>query len=149
MLNELCRNQKYREGIEVKVIDLLKYSDVQKLCIDIFKNKKRIDLLVNNAGIPHGSLFMTTSINDLTDVISANFMSHINISQICARLMMKRSKGKIINISSISAARADAGTLAYGTSKAALEYATKVMARELGSYGIMVNAISPGITKPR
>ena len=69
-----------------------------KLCIDIFKNKKRIDLLVNNAGIPHGSLFMTTSINDLTNVISANFMSHINISQICARLMMK-GQGKIVNIS--------------------------------------------------
>ena len=52
MLNELCRNQN-TEGIEVKVIDLLKYSDVQKLCIDIFKNKKR-RIFVNNAGIPHG-----------------------------------------------------------------------------------------------
>ena len=60
--------------------------------------------------------------------------------------MSRKKIGSIVNISSISSFRFDEGTLAYGASKAALNFATSILAKELGSHGIRVNAVAPGIT---
>ena len=63
--------------------------------------------------------------------------------------MRKSEQASIVNIASATAYRKDIGTLAYGSSKAALIYATKIMAEELMGFGIRVNAIAPSITNTR
>lgn len=112
----------------------------------IRKASPKIDVLVNNAGIAHGSLFQMTPISDLKAVFDVNLFGQIAISQSVSRLMARNKSGSIINISSSTAHITDPGTLAYGASKAALNRATKSMALELGEMGIRVNAISPGVT---
>ena len=60
--------------------------------------------------------------------------------------MSRNKKGSIVNISSITSFQNESGTLAYGSSKSALNYATKIIAKELGAFGINVNAVAPGVT---
>jgi 3-oxoacyl-[acyl-carrier protein] reductase len=64
-----------------------------------------------------------------------------------AKKMMRAKAGAIVNIASTAGLRADAGTLSYGGSKAALIHATGVMASELGAFGIRVNAIAPAVVE--
>ena len=109
----------------------------------LFQKKKKIDVLVNCAGIAHGSLFSMTRIEDLKNIFQVNFFAQILFSQYIAKNMMRYKNGSIINISSTSSILADSGSLAYGCSKAALSHATRIMATELGAFGIRVNGIAP------
>ena len=113
---------------------------------DIYKQFKRIDVLINSAGVPYGNLFLLTKSSDMKNVFETNYFSLLNFTQFVARIMGRNKKGSIVNISSATSFSADAGTLAYGSAKAALNFATKVLSKELASQGIRVNAVAPGIT---
>lgn len=113
----------------------------------IISMKKKIDVLVNNAGIAAGSLFHMTSSKELEHVLKINFTSQILFTQGISRYMSKQNIGSIINIASVTGIIGDAGSLSYGSSKAALIYATKIMAKEFGKNNIRVNAIAPNVTK--
>jgi len=113
----------------------------------IISSKKKIDVLVNNAGVASGSFFQMTSLQDMKQVFEINFFSHILFSQGISRYMARFKTGSIINIASTAGLIGDAGTISYGSSKAALMFATKTMATELGEMNIRVNAIAPSITK--
>lgn len=106
-----------------------------------------INILVNNAGIANGSTFQMTKMSDFREAFEVNFFATIALSQLISRRMARTGDGSIINIGSTAGLNGDAGTSAYGSSKAALMYITTVMARELGSSGIRVNAIAPTITE--
>jgi 3-oxoacyl-[acyl-carrier protein] reductase len=101
--------------------------------------------LVNNAGVAHGGLISSTSIGRIKEVFETNFFSHLDLTQRLVRFLSKAERAAIVNISSISAFLPQQGTLAYGSSKLALAYATKVMAAEFASKNIGVNAIAPAI----
>ena len=118
----------------------------KQLIQNIYKQFKRIDVLINSAGIPHGSLFLLTKSSDMRNVFETNYFSLLTFTQLVARIMGRNKKGSIVNISSATSFSADAGTLAYGSAKAALNFATKVLSKELASQGIRVNAVAPGIT---
>jgi len=113
----------------------------------IISSKKPIDILVNNAGVAIGSLFQMTSMQNLKQLFEINFFSQILFSQGISRYMSRFKMGSIINIASTSGLIGDIGTTSYGSSKAALMFATKTMATELGLMNIRVNAIAPSITK--
>ena len=136
-----------KNNLLILKFDLNNYEESKKAAQMIWKSYSRIDVLINSAGVPHGSLFSLTKIDDMEKVFKTNLFSIIQFSQLCVRFMMRRKKGVICNISSVTSLRSDIGTLVYGSSKSALNYATKIMAKELGEYGIRVNAIAPGITK--
>lgn len=126
----------------------LRYADQVKEGIrTILSKTKKIDILINNAGVSSGSLFQMTSMESMKAIFEVNFFAQLLMTQTISRLMVKQKKGSIINIASISAIQAEVGTIAYGSSKAALIYATKVMAKELGSANVRVNAIAPSVTK--
>ena len=127
--------------------DLNDYDQSKEVVQKIWKIYSKIDVLINCAGISHGSLFNMTKISDMEKVFNTNFFSLIQFSQLCSRYMMRRKTGAICNISSITSFRSDEGTLVYGASKSALNYSTKIIAKELGAYGIRVNAVAPGVTK--
>ena len=113
----------------------------------IISSKKQIDILVNNAGVASGSFFQMTSLQNLKQVFEVNFFSQILFTQGISRYMSRFKTGSIINIASTAGLIGGAGMTSYGSSKAALMFATKTMATELGVMNIRVNAIAPSITK--
>lgn len=113
----------------------------------ILKEKKRVDVLVNNAGIAFGALFTMTPMTKLKDVFQINYFAQIQIMQLILRVMMRQKSGCIVNMASVGGIETAPGYLAYGSSKAALIYATKSVSHEVGQYGIRVNAIAPGLVE--
>jgi len=134
------------DRIFIEICDITNSEQVKNTIKKIFSLFKRVDILVNSAGIPHGKLFLMSQKEDLHNVFETNFFSLLIFTQSIARIMGRNKNGSIVNISSISAFRHDEGTLAYGASKAALNFATSVLAKELAHQGIRVNAIAPGVT---
>lgn len=134
-------------GVIIKPIyfDLSDEEQVKIGIKEILKEKKNIDVLINNAGVPYGGLFTMTSITKLREVFEVNVFSQVLIMQLVARQMMKQKSGCIINMCSVGGIETNPGYLAYGSSKAALMWITKSVSRELGAYNIRVNGIAPGL----
>lgn len=107
--------------------------------------KIAVDILVNNAGMAHGGLFQMTSMAKVREVFDVNLFSHMELTQLLLRPMIKRQCGAIVNIASISGMDLKLGNSAYGVSKAALIAFTKTLAAECGEHGVRVNAIAPGL----
>ena len=103
----------------------------------------------NNAGSASGSIIEMTSQKNLKEIFNVNFFSQIRLTQLVLKYLKNSKKSSIINIGSISAKRADRGTLAYGCSKLALMHATKIMANEFSNYNIRVNGICPNATNTK
>ncbi len=135
--------------IDIVLLDLKENKNVSDSVKKIFTLTKKIDILINNAGILFNALFSMTSEAKLKDMFQINFFSQIHLTQLISREMMKNKKGNIIFISSTSADGRDQGRFAYSSSKAAISSATRVLANELGLYGIRVNSINPGLTDTR
>ena len=87
-----------------------------------------------------------TPIKQLREVLNVNFVAQIQVSQMVSRAMMRQREGVIVNMGSVGGIEGREGYLAYGSSKAALMWATKCMSKELSHYGIRVNAVAPGLT---
>jgi 3-oxoacyl-[acyl-carrier protein] reductase len=125
---------------------MLDEDSIKSAISPLIKSKTKIDILVNNAGIAVGSLLQMTSMSKLKEVFQVNFFSQVLITQLISKLMIREKSGSIINMGSIAGLENFAGYTAYGSSKAAIMFFTKTIARELSSYHIRVNAIAPGLT---
>lgn len=146
-----CDELQARNGISIKNIevDFQDLQNVYRVGTAIAKNKKNIDILVNNAGVAAGGLFTQTKIETIKDVFEVNFFSPLLLTQYVLKNMIKNNSGVILNIASTSGIKPRSGMSAYGTSKTALIFWSKILAREVGSFGIRVNAIAPGITNTK
>ncbi len=127
--------------------DLLDSDAVKNAFKTIQCEKKNVDILVNNAGMPFGGTLQMTPESKLRDVFDVNFFAQVRMMQLVSRLMIRQKSGCIINMASVGGIETGPGYLAYGSSKAALIYATKTISHELGEFGIRVNAVAPGLTK--
>ncbi|MFI9030780.1 3-oxoacyl-ACP reductase family protein [Streptomyces sp. NPDC053560] len=107
----------------------------------------RIDVLVNNAGIGRDKLLLSMDADDINEVIATNLIGPMLLTQATALTMVRQRSGRIVNVSSAAAAKPGKGQSNYAASKGGLEAFTKAMAVELGSRGILVNAVAPGITR--
>ena len=117
---------------------------------DILAEKLPVDILVNAAGIVSPNrLFTMTKMDDIRRVMDVNFFSAIELTQLVCRPMMRQRTGSIINSASLSAWGEDTSQMEYAASKAAMVIATKKLARELGSVGVRVNAVAPGLTQTK
>lgn len=105
---------------------------------------KRLDVLVNNAGITKDNLLLRMSEEDWDSVIQTNLKSVFNYTKAAARTMMGQRYGKIINLSSVVGIKGNAGQSNYSASKAGIIGFTKSIAKELASRNILVNAVAPG-----
>ena len=103
-----------------------------------------IDILINNAGMQHRTPLEDFDPADFDRLIKTNLSSVFYVGQAAARHMIKRGKGKIINIASIQTAMARPGIAPYTASKGAVHNLTKGMATDWGPKGINCNAIAPG-----
>ncbi len=105
---------------------------------------KRIDALVNNAGIAIFKPILETSFAEWQRVLNVNLNGAFLCTHASAPVMLKHGGGAVVNIASISGLRASTLRVAYGTSKAAIIQLTKQYAVELGTAGIRVNCVAPG-----
>lgn len=104
----------------------------------------KIDILVNNAGITKDKLMMRMSASDFNEVVQANLNGSFYFLRAVAPYMIKQRSGRIINISSISGVRGNAGQVNYSASKAGVIGMALSAAKELGRRGITVNVVAPG-----
>jgi 3-oxoacyl-[acyl-carrier protein] reductase len=103
-----------------------------------------IDVLVNNAGITRDNLLIRMDEDEWDNVMQANLKTAFLCTKAAVRIMMKKRKGSIINISSVVGLMGNAGQANYAASKAGMIGFTKSVAREFASRGITCNAIAPG-----
>ncbi len=115
---------------------------------DIYKWGKRIDILVNNAGVADFGKIETVKFKNWRKIMDTNLDGTFLTTQNVIKYL-KKTKGNIINIASISGLRASTLRIAYGTSKAAIIQLTQQQAIELGEFGIRVNCVSPGPVKTK
>lgn len=102
-------------------------------------------ILVNNAGITRDTLLMRMKDEDWQAVIDTNLGSIYRLSKACLRGMTKARKGRIVSIASVVGVMGNAGQTNYAASKAGMMGFTKSLAREVGSRGITVNCVAPGM----
>ncbi|KAL9225576.1 hypothetical protein vseg_001481 [Gypsophila vaccaria] len=103
-----------------------------------------VDVLVNNAGITRDGLLMRMKKPQWQEVIDLNLTGVFLCTQAAAKIMMKKKKGRIINITSVVGLIGNAGQANYSAAKAGVIGFTKTVAKEYASRGINVNAIAPG-----
>lgn len=135
-------------NVNIKLIYFdMKNSEAMKVAIKgLIKEGIQIDILINCVGIAHAGLFQMTTMQTIRDVFDVNFFSHLDLTQLLLRQMVKRKSGCIVNISSIAGMDFEPGNCAYGTSKAAIIAWTRTLAAEIAQFGIRVNAVAPGLT---
>ena len=105
----------------------------------------KIDILVNNAGITRDALLVRMEEEDWDAVLTTNLKGVFNCTKAAVKYMMKQKSGKIVNISSVVGVTGNASQANYAAAKAGCIGFTKSVAKELGSRGINVNAIAPGL----
>ena len=133
-----------RRSLPIKA-DVSNKKDVEKLAAAAIKKFKKVDILVNNAGIVRHAPILEMSEEDWDTVIDVDLKGVFLCSQAFARHMVQRKHGRIINISSIAGIGGSKRvSVNYAAAKAGVIALTKRFARELGKYGIAVNAIAPG-----
>jgi 3-oxoacyl-[acyl-carrier protein] reductase len=103
-----------------------------------------VDILVNNAGVTRDGLFVRMSDEDWDTVLNVNLTSVFNLTRELTHPMMRRKKGRIINITSIVGVTGNPGQANYCASKAGLIGFTKSLAQEIASRNVTVNCIAPG-----
>jgi 3-oxoacyl-[acyl-carrier protein] reductase len=137
-----------RESLFVKA-NVADYSDVEKMINEVLTRFKRIDVLVNNAGINIDKLVTNMSPQDWQRVINVNLTGVFNCSKAVIPNMIKIGGGKIINMSSQGALDGPVGQANYAASKGGIISLTKVIAKEYAQYKILCNAIAPGCIETR
>ena len=135
------------EGIEGYKLDVTDRGMIGEVVKDVYERYGKIDVLVNNAGITRDALFVKMKEEDWDRVIEVNLKGVFNMTQVVVPYMVKGGGGSIINTSSVVGIYGNIGQTNYAASKAGLIGMTKVWAKELGRYGIRVNAVAPGFIK--
>lgn len=132
-----------REAIAVQA-DVSQAEGAKQLAEAALNAYGTIDILVNNAGITRDGLLARMSEADWDAVIDTNLKGAFHCIKAVQRTMLRNRSGRIIQISSISGVRGNAGQANYSAAKAGLIGLTKSVARELASRNITVNAVAPG-----
>ena len=136
-------------GVKCVYNDATKPETFTSMVEDVVKDAGRIDVLVNNFGTsnPGKDLdFAHTDPQVFLDTVNLNLRSVFMASQAAAKYMAQQQNGSIINISSVGGLVPDISQVAYGTSKAAINYLTKLIAVQEAKHNIRCNAVLPGMT---
>ena len=136
--------EKLGRNAEAEELDVADFSKVQNTVNKILDKFKKIDILINNAGITRDNLILRMSESEWETVIKVNLAGTFNCIKAVSKVMLKQRSGKIINIASVIGLIGNAGQANYSASKAGIIALTKTAAKELASRNINVNAVAPG-----
>jgi len=129
---------------EAHALDVADTASVDRTVAAIVEAHKRIDHLVNNAGITRDGLLMRMKEEDWDAVLRVNLKGTFNFSKSVLRTMIAARYGRIVNIASVAGLMGNAGQTNYAASKAGVIALARSLAREVGGRGITVNAVAPG-----
>jgi probable short chain dehydrogenase len=136
--------EKY-ENLDIFQIDLSNPENTQSLIDFAFSKYRKIDLLVNNAGVDLVKMINDTTFDDFDYIMKVNLYSPYFLARGVSKHMIDAKYGNIINISSILGITGGSCESAYSISKAGLDGLTKSLAQEFGPSNIRVNSIAPGL----
>jgi NAD(P)-dependent dehydrogenase (short-subunit alcohol dehydrogenase family) len=125
--------------------DVLNRASLESLRDAVLAEFGKVDILVNAAGITHKAPTLEVDEADWSRVIETNLTGTLRACQIFGSVMVKAGYGRIVNIASLTSFRGFYRVAAYSASKAAVASLTQVLAIELASTGVNVNAIAPGV----
>jgi len=128
-------------------LDVSNYDLVQKEFRKIINCCKKIDILVNCAGINRDKVLKKMTKNEWDQVINTNLTGCFNCSKAVIKNMISNNYGRIINISSIISLTGNFGQTNYSASKSGINGFTKSLALETAQYGITINSVCPGFTE--
>ena len=144
-LDQLDKDMGTSGALSIHAVDLTNTDAVLKVVSDI-PSYSPLRGLVCCAAVGDNTPFLEVPLVTLRSLLDLNFVATFAICQAAALRMTKNGGGAIVNISSVSGLRANAGRASYGASKAALEMLSKIMAVELAPLGVRVNTVAPGPT---
>ena len=125
------------------VCDVSDEPTVRKLMGSIRKEHRRLDNLINNAGVASMNVALLTPVDSVHSVLNTNVVGTFLFCREAAKLMKKNEYGRIVNLTTVAVPLHLEGEAIYAASKAAVESLTRILARELAELGITVNAVGP------
>lgn len=133
-----------QKGLVVQA-DISNFKDAGKMVEKVVSEFGGIDILVNNAGINWDGVIWKMTEEQWDAVLNINLKGYFNYIRSVAPIFREQKSGKIVNVTSINGLRGKFGQSNYSASKAGIIGLTKTVARELGKYGVNVNAVAPGL----
>lgn len=127
-------------------VDVTDEKSVIQLVEGVLRHFGTIDILINNAGIIADATLERMTADMFEQVFQVNVKGVFHCTKAVAPIMVEKRSGKIINTSSVSGVYGNFGQTNYAAAKAAVIGMTKTWAKELGRYGVNVNAVAPGFT---
>ncbi|KAJ3665739.1 hypothetical protein Zmor_001218 [Zophobas morio] len=124
--------------------DVTKEDDLRKIIETTIQHYDKLDVLVNNAGVIESGGIETTSLEQYDRLFNTNVRAVYFITMLAVPYLIK-TKGSIVNVSSVTGIRASAGLLSYCMSKSALDQFTKCVALDLAPKQVRVNSVNPGV----
>ena len=128
-------------------LDLCDDESIDSAIQSIIDQKERIDVLINNAGVTATALLQQTTLAEIREVFDINYFAQLSIIKKIGKVMIRQKTGAVINMASVAGLEHQPGRIAYGSSKAALIWATQSLAKEYGPFNIRINAVAPGAVK--
>ena len=125
------------------LLDVADEKPVKNLVRSVKQEFGCIDYLINNAGIASMNHTLTTPYGTLKNIFSTNFFGTFLFAREVSKVMLKQKNGRIVNFSTVAAGIRLEGEASYAASKSAVANFTQTLAKELGPFGITVNAIAP------
>lgn len=124
-------------------LDVADEPEVKRMFSEVRKAHRRLDVLINNAGIASMNHVLLTPLRTVRDIFQTNVLGTFLFCREAARLMQARRSGRIVNLATVATPLKLEGEAAYAASKAAVVSLTEILARELAEFGITVNAVGP------
>ena len=131
-------------AVETLAFDATQHNAVRSAVDGFEAAHGAVDILINNAGMQHRTPLEDFPADRFEALLQTNVASVFHVGQACARHMIRRGAGKIINIASVQTALARPGIAPYTATKGAVANLTKGMATDWAKHGLQVNAIAPG-----
>jgi len=140
----LAQVQSAGQAGEMRKFDVANAEEVKDALAKIVEEHKRIDVLVNNAGVTRDGLFMMMGEEEWHSVIDTTLNGFYNVTKPVLREMVRKKRGAIVSVSSISAMIPNRGQANYAAAKAGVNAASSSLAKEVARFGIRVNVVAPG-----